>query len=154
MKQSIRLLLSIVGCELVGLLSGLATASSVRTWYAGLVKPFFSPPNWVFGPVWTLLYAMMGVTLFLLWGKKKARGARQAFFIQLALNFVWSLLFFGLRSPLLALIEIIILWGMIALTIRRSLSVSKLAGYLLLPYLAWVSFATLLNASIVYLNRL
>lgn len=157
MGRYFRLVLAIVCCELAGLLATPITTSSIPTWYASLEKPFFSPPNWVFGPVWTLLYLLMGGAVWLIWEHhretKEGRSAIQLFWIQLVLNFSWSIIFFGLRSPLLALIEIVILWVIIFMTMKKFYGLNKTAGYLLVPYLAWVSFATLLNASIVLLNR-
>jgi translocator protein len=142
---------------LAGVVGGLATRSSVSTWYPTLQKPAFNPPPWVFGPVWTTLYVLMGVAAWLAWraagrGPARERGQR-LFWVQLALNVLWSFLFFGLRSPPLALVEILLLWAAIFATLRAFWRVRPLAGALLLPYLAWVSFATLLNASIAWLNR-
>lgn len=157
MDRALKLIGCIVGCELAGLLATPITAAAIPTWYASLEKPFFSPPNWVFGPVWTLLYLLMGVAVWLIWEHhrqtKAGRLAMQLFCVQLVLNFAWSIIFFGLRSPLLALIEIIILWITIFITLKKFYRLNKTAGYLLMPYLAWVSFATLLNAAIVMLNR-
>jgi tryptophan-rich sensory protein len=141
----------------VGALSGIATSSSVRDWYPGLTKPPFNPPAWVFGPVWTALYLLMGVALYLVWRegwqRPEVRAAMGLFLAQLALNGLWSVLFFGLQAPGLALIDIAVLWALIALTVVASWRVVPLAGGLLLPYLAWVSFAAVLNASIWWLNR-
>jgi tryptophan-rich sensory protein len=157
MKNAIRLVVAIVLPLVVGGLSGYATAQGVRSWYPTLVKPFFNPPAWVFGPVWTMLYILMGVAAFLVWrrgltvdGVKAALGL---FLVQLALNGLWSILFFGMQSPGLALIEIVVLWIAIAATIRAFSRVSPAGAGLLAPYLAWVSFATLLNGSIWWLNR-
>lgn len=156
MKNLPKLIISVVGCELVGILGGLITASAIPTWYATLNKPFFSPPNWLFGPVWTLLYFLMGVSFYLIWKqgwkKKKVRGAGMYFLAQLGLNFIWSPIFFGLRSPLMALFVIIALWILIVVTMKKFYPLSKWAAYLLVPYLLWVSFATILNAAIVVLN--
>ena len=151
-----KLLISVVGCELVGIISAPITVSAIPTWYESLNKPFFSPPNWVFGPVWTALYGLMGVATYLVWKQgtkeKKVRKALTLFLVQLFVNFIWSFLFFGLRSPLLGLVDILILDVLLVLAIQRFYAVSKTASYLLLPYIAWVFFATLLNAAIVYLN--
>jgi tryptophan-rich sensory protein len=150
------LIISVVGCELVGIIGSIFTFSSIPTWYAALNKPPFAPPNWIFGPVWTLLYFLMGVSFYLIWQqgwkKKKVGTAGKYFLYQLALNFVWSPIFFGLRSPLLALFVIIAMWILIVITIKQFYPLSKWAAYLLIPYLLWVSFATLLNASIAFLN--
>jgi tryptophan-rich sensory protein len=156
MKDFPKLLISVIGCELVGLLGTPFTITAIPTWYAGLNKPFFAPPNWLFGPAWTLLYFLMGVSLFLIWKqgfkKAKAKTAAQFFFTQLLLNFVWSPVFFGLRAPLLGLCIIVAMWVAILLTIQKFYPLSKTVAYLLIPYLLWVSFATMLNAGIVLLN--
>lgn len=157
MKNLPKLIVSIVVCELVGLLSTPFTIAAIPEWYAFLIKPSFSPPNWIFGPVWTLLYLMMGVSFFLLWQlgwkKKKVKDAAYFFGAQLALNFFWSIAFFGLRSPLLSLVTIVALLALILLTMKHFYPLSKPAFYLLVPYLFWVSFATLLNGAIVLLNK-
>lgn len=156
MKDVPKLLVSVVGCELVGILGSVFTFSAIPTWYATLNKPFFAPPNWIFGPVWTMLYLLMGISFFLIWKQgwkqKKTRSARNYFLAQLSANFIWTPIFFGLKSPLIALVVIVILWGLIVVTIKKFLGVSKLAAYILMPYLLWVSFAALLNAAIVVLN--
>jgi benzodiazapine receptor len=152
----IPLIALILVCQLAGLLGSFFTAPSIPAWYAGLEKPSFSPPNWLFAPVWLILYTLMGVAAYLIWergiGRKEARSALIIFALQLVLNTFWSLLFFGLQSPKLALIEIVILWFFIFLTIWKFAKISSLAGLLLLPYLAWVSFAALLNFFIFRLN--
>ena len=153
----IPLVFSIGICFLAAGIGSVFTTSAIDTWYTTLQKPFFNPPNWVFGPVWTLLYLLMGISLYTFWNtkthtKEKRRGLN-LFFVQLALNVLWSILFFGLKSPIGAFIGIILLWLAIYLTIRKFLEVSKLAGWLLIPYLAWASFATILNLSTVFLNR-
>ncbi|MBP7842901.1 tryptophan-rich sensory protein [Candidatus Woesebacteria bacterium] len=156
MKNLPKLIASVVGCELVGLLGTPFTISAIPTWYATLNKPFFAPPNWLFGPVWTLLYFMMGVSFFLIWKqglqKKKIKTASMYFLAQLALNFIWSPIFFGFRAPLFALVVIVAMWAMIVMTMKKFYPLSRFAFYLLVPYLLWVSFATLLNAAIVLLN--
>lgn len=156
MKDLNKLIISVVGCELVGLLGTPFTISAIPTWYANLNKPFFAPPNWLFGPVWTLLYFLMGVSLYLIWKqgleKKKVKTAVIYFLAQLGLNFVWSPIFFGLRAPLIALIIITAMWVLIVITIKIFYPLSKWAAYLLVPYLLWVSFALLLNAAITLLN--
>ncbi len=147
----------VVLCVTVGYLSGLVTRESILTWYVTLNKPSFNPPNWVFAPVWTLLYIMMGVAAGMVWtsnsDEQTTKKALGFFAIQLGLNALWSCLFFGLHNPLLALIEIILLWLMIFETYNMFKKINKTVGLLLLPYLAWVSFATILNASIWWLNR-
>lgn len=146
----------IVGCELVGILGALFTTQAIPTWYMTLNKPTFAPPNWIFGPVWTTLYLLMGISLYLIlqegWKKRSVRTAAKYFMVQLGLNFIWTPLFFGLRSPLLGLIIISILLIFIILTMKKFAGISKVAFYLLIPYLIWVSFATILNAAIVVLN--
>lgn len=156
MKDLSKLIVSVIGCELVGLLGTPFTISAISTWYVTLNKPFFAPPNWIFGPVWTLLYFLMGVAFYLIWKqgwkKKKVKEAGLLFLTQLALNFIWSPIFFGLRAPLLGLIVIVAMWALIVMTMKKFYPLSRLAFYLLVPYLLWVSFATLLNAAIVILN--
>lgn len=156
MKDKLKLLGCIIGCELVGILGTPFTINSIPTWYASLNKPFFSPPNWIFGPVWTLLYFLMGVSFYLIlkkgWKKKKVENAGKFFLAQLALNFLWSPVFFGLKSPLLGLVVIVAMLAMIIVTMKKFYPLSKTAFYLLIPYLLWVSFATVLNASILILN--
>jgi tryptophan-rich sensory protein len=152
-----RFVVSLVAPLLVGGLSGIATARGVREWYPDLVKPPFNPPSWVFGPVWTLLYIMMGVAAFLVWQKgldhEGVRAALTVFLLQLFLNGLWSFLFFGMRAPGLAFAEILVLGVAIAATILLFWRVSPWAGMLLLPYEAWVTFAAVLNGSIWFLNR-
>lgn len=156
MSNLLKLVISVIGCELVGILGSVFTVSSISTWYITLNKPPFAPPSWIFGPVWTILYFMMGVSFYLIWKrdwkKKKIRSAGNYFLVQLGLNFIWSPIFFGLKSPLLALLVILTLWALIVMTIRKFYSVSTWAAYLLIPYLLWVGFASLLNAAIFVLN--
>jgi tryptophan-rich sensory protein len=156
MNNKFKLIISIVGCELIGVLGSVFTISAIPTWYATLNKPFFAPPNWIFGPVWTLLYFLMALAFYLIWKqgwqKKKIKTVSLFFFGQLILNFIWSPIFFGLKSPLLGLIIIVAMWIAIFMTIIKFYSLSKWAAYLLVPYLLWVSFATILNAFIVALN--
>lgn len=156
MKNWKNLIVSVLLCELVGILGTPFTLSAIPTWYATLNKPFFAPPNRIFGPAWTLLYFLMGVSFYLIWKqgwrKKKIKTAGIFFLVQLVLNFLWSPIFFGLRAPLLGLITIVAMWIMIVITMKEFYPLSKLAFYLLVPYLVWVSFATVLNAAIVILN--
>lgn len=156
MKDFPKLVASVITCELVGFLGTPFTISAIPTWYVTLNKPFFAPPNWIFGPVWTVLYCMMGVAFYLIWKlgwqKKKTRVAGRLFLAQLLLNFIWTPIFFGLRAPILALVVIVAMWMLIVMTMKRFYPLSRLAFYLLVPYLLWVSFATLLNAAIVLLN--
>lgn len=156
MKNLPKLITSIIGCQLVGIIGSVFTVSSIPTWYASLNKPWFAPPNWIFGPVWTTLYLMMGISFYLVWiqgwKKQKVRTAGFYFLAQLGLNFIWSPLFFGLQSPLIALVVIVALLVLIVLTMKQFYPLSKPAFYLLVPYLLWVSFATVLNAGIWVLN--
>lgn len=156
MQNYPKLFLSVVLCELAGLLATPFTIAAIPTWYVTLNKPFFSPPNWLFGPVWTMLYLLMGIALYLVWkqgwNKKQVRWAMTAFLLQLFFNFTWSLAFFGLRSPLAGLINIVLLIGLILWTMKEFKPLSKTAFYLLVPYLVWASFATLLNAAIWWGN--
>lgn len=147
--------MSVVVCVAIGGLSGFATTDAISGWYATIQKPSFNPPNWIFGPVWTVLYIMMGVALGLVWSgaTKLPKQKAYAFFItQLVLNGVWSILFFAMENPPLAMADIALLLVFIVLTIKAFFPISKLAAYLLIPYLLWVSFASVLNASIWYLN--
>jgi tryptophan-rich sensory protein len=157
MSTIVRFALSVTVPLAVGVLSGVATARGVQDWYPTLVKPSFNPPAWVFGPVWTVLYIMMGLAAFLVWQKGLAtdlvRTALALFILQLVLNGLWSILFFGLRAPGWAFVEIVFLLGAILLTLVSFWRVTVPAGILLVPYLAWVSFATVLNGSIWLLNR-
>jgi tryptophan-rich sensory protein len=141
----------------IGALGGAATASSVRTWYPTLRKPPFNPPGWVFGPVWTLLYLLMGVAMYLVWtGARTSSGRSRTarwWLAQLMLNLLWSLLFFGRRAIGPAFGEIIVLWLAIAATIRAAAEERPAAAALLVPYLGWTTFAAVLNGSLWYLNR-
>jgi len=147
---------SIILCNLAGLLGTLVTGTGPGSWYDMLVKPSFNPPSWVFGPAWTLLYILMGISLYLVlmaWRKgTEVRIPLILFGIQLALNALWSFLFFGLQSPATGLAGILVLWVFIVATIVTFFRVSRPAAFLLLPYLAWVSFASLLNYAIFILN--
>ncbi|MDD1663038.1 MAG: tryptophan-rich sensory protein [Methanomicrobiales archaeon] len=143
-------------CFIAAGIGSLFTFTSVSTWYPTLIKPPFAPPSWVFGPAWTILYLLMGISLFLVLEKDmdrpEVKQGVSLFSIQLCLNVIWSLLFFGLRSPFLALIGILLLWGSIAATLIQFLKISRPAAYLLIPYLLWVTFAMILNAAIFILN--
>ncbi len=156
MKDIFKLCSSVLACLAVGFAGSFFTNSSVNSWYAGLKKPFFNPPSWIFAPVWTMLYVLMGVSVFLIWRQglddKKIRAALFAFIIQLALNALWSPAFFAMKSALAGLGVIIFLWMAISITIFLFYRISKLASFLLLPYILWVSFAVVLNAAIFSLN--
>jgi len=154
--EILKLVASVILCQLAGFLGSLFTTPAIPTWYATLKKPFFTPPNWIFSPVWISLFILMGISLFYVWRRPDHPQFKKAlifFFVQLILNVLWSLAFFGLRLPLLGLMDIILLWMVILLTIQHFLKVSKFAGALLLPYLIWVSFAALLNFTLWIQNR-
>lgn len=158
MKTYSRILLCVAICLAVGYLSSITTQSSIKTWYPTIEKPIFNPPNWVFAPVWTMLFILMGIAAGLVWNKLEfnkelVKKGLLFFTIQLLLNALWSYLFFGLNNVLLALIEIILLWLVIYETYHIFKQIDKKASYLLIPYLAWVGFATILTGSIFWLNR-
>ena len=153
----LKLLASVAACQLAGALGAIFTSSAIPSWYAGLKKPEFTPPNWLFGPMWISLYLLMAVAAWRVWQKGLAHpGVRRAlavFIAQLLLNALWSPVFFGLRAPLAGAVVIILLWLAIALTIALFWNVSRSAALLLIPYILWVSLATALNISIYLLNR-
>ncbi len=156
MKNFFKLTGSIFVCFLPGIIGGFITAKNIYPWFSFLKKPFFSPPSWVFSPVWTMLYILMGVSLFLVLKAENSKDKIQGtifFGIQLVLNGLWSIVFFGLHNILLAFIVIIFLLLFILLSILKFFNVSKNAAYLLIPYLLWVSFASILNFSLYILNR-
>ncbi|MBF4514959.1 tryptophan-rich sensory protein [Flavobacterium sp. ANB] len=158
MGKIAKIAIALIVCLIVGYSASIVTRPSVESWYPTIEKPIFNPPNWIFMPVWTSLYILMAVAAGLVWDKIKEQNeevkkALGFFLIQLTLNAVWSYLFFGLKNPMLALIEIAILWLMIYETYLKFGKINKIAGYLLIPYLAWVGFATILNASIWWLNK-
>ncbi len=157
LTKTIKIIVLSISCLFIGFLSSQVTRDAITTWYPSIIKPSFNPPNWLFGPIWSLLYAMMGVAAGLVWAKIDAnqevvKKALLFFGIQLALNALWSFLFFGLHNPMLAFIEIILLWLMIYETYSQFSKIDKIAGYLFIPYLAWVGFASILNGSIWWLN--
>lgn len=155
MSNWVRFLISLAIPLAAGFVGSVFTNSSVQTWYPTLNKPVFNPPNWLFAPVWTLLFVLMGISFYLVWRNGETSQLKLAlvvYFTQLALNVLWSLLFFGVKSPLLGLIDIFVLWGVIVVNIYLFIKVSRTAGYLLIPYLLWVSFASTLNFAIVLLN--
>jgi tryptophan-rich sensory protein len=156
MKNLSKFLICVIGCEAVGLLGVPASLKSIPAWYVYLNKPFFAPPNWIFGPVWTVLYFLIGLSVFLIWKKgtqkHKHKEAIQFFLAQLFLNAIWSPIFFGLRSPMLGFINIVAMWVCILFTLLRFKPISKAAFFLMLPYFFWVSFASLLNLAILVLN--
>jgi tryptophan-rich sensory protein len=175
----VKLLVSIIICELAGVIGALFTTPNINSWYKGLQKPFFNPPNWIFGPVWTTLFILMGVSLYLVWSKnwkvknkifsniKKAPSKISEKFLsgswmkaniilifsfQLLLNIIWSFIFFAKQNPGAAFFELIMLWFAIIFTIINFYRVSKTSAYLLIPYILWVSFAGFLNFTIWMLN--
>jgi tryptophan-rich sensory protein len=158
MKRSsfFKLVVAVVISELAGGIGSLFTISAIPTWYATLAKPAFNPPSWIFGPVWVTLYALMGIAAFLIWnkgwGRKDVWQALSVFLLQLILNALWSIIFFGLHSPLWAFFDIIALWLAIVWTMVLFYKISKPAMWLLMPYIFWVSFAACLNYSILMLN--
>lgn len=162
MTKPFKLVLSLVLPQLAGLIGTLFTSPSIGTWYASLERPALNPPNWVFAPVWTTLFVLMGIALYLIWAKephlwqptekKLRRTALGVFGIQLFLNTTWSLVFFGLHSPGAALVIIVFLWLAILANVILFYRLNPISGLLLIPYLLWVSFATYLNAAFWLLN--
>lgn len=155
MKKVLPLLVSIVIAESAGIIGSVFTFSEITTWYATLIRPSFSPPNWLFGPVWTTLYCLMGISAFLIWQKRKTRLARAGLVIygvNLVANSLWSIVFFGLHRPDMALLVVFVLWSTIVIMIKRFWPINQLASLLLIPYLLWVTFATFLNFTIYRLN--
>lgn len=158
MKSSdgLKLVTSVVVCEFAGVIGGIFSTSAIPTWYAGLQKPSFTPPNWLFAPAWITLYLLMGIAAFVVWRKGLADSrvsvALAIFLAQLVLNALWSVVFFGLKSPLFGVVVIATLWVAILVTVLAFFKISKVAGALLLPYFAWVTFAAALNVSIWILN--
>jgi len=151
----IKLIIACILCLSVGWVGSLFT-DSASGWYQELNKPFFNPPGWIFAPVWTALYIMMGISAFLIWQKglseRKVKIALVIFIIQLLLNGIWSPLFFGLKAPLAAFVDIAFLWLAILITIFLFYKLSKAAAFLLIPYIFWVTFAAVLNFSIMTMN--
>jgi tryptophan-rich sensory protein len=150
-----KLIVSLVIPLSVGAVAGMFTSQAVPTWYASLNRPSFSPPNWVFGPVWTTLYLLLGISFFLIWKEnpsQKRNLAIKVFAVQMLLNFAWSFIFFYFNMIGIALIEIILLWISIAVMIFLFYKIKPLAAYLNIPYLLWVSFATILNSGYYFLN--
>lgn len=152
-RQRWMLLAFLGACYLVAFFGSLATTSSVGTWYAALERPSWAPPNWLFAPVWTALYAMMAVAAWRVWVRAGWGHEMGLFGAQLTLNLAWSMLFFGGRSPIAGLVDIVALWLLIAATLQAFWRRSVLAGWLMVPYLVWVSFAASLNYAIWRLNR-
>ena len=155
-KNMVRIGIAVMVCLLIGFLSGFATQSSVDTWYAGLNKPSFNPPNWIFGPVWTVLYILMGIAAGLVWSRGFhhiwVKTALYYFGFQLLFNAAWSIVFFGMQDPGWALVILLALVVLIGFTIKWFRIVNRLSAYLMLPYLLWVIFAGILNYKIIELN--
>lgn len=151
-----QLIIAILACEAIGFTSGLIGSAAMNSWFDNLQKPSWNPPAYLFAPVWTTLYALMGIAIWLIWknetAEAKKRSAYVVFAIQLFLNFWWSIIFFSFQSPFFALIEILLLLSMILLTIFHFSKISKTAAWLLVPYVLWVSFASFLNYTIWSLN--
>ena len=152
----VKILISVIVCLAVGGLSGYLSSGSTSTWYLEINKPSFNPPNWIFGPVWTILYTLMGISVGLIWNKglefATTKKALYVFGIHLALNFSWSLIFFGLEQPFWAFIEILFLLSSIFCFTNLFYRISPFTGWLQVPYILWVSFASILNGAIAWLN--
>lgn len=158
MNKYLKIIICVAICLTVGYLSSIVTQSSIETWYPTIEKPSFNPPNWVFAPVWTLLFILMGIAAGLVWDKittdkELVKKGLLFFGVQLALNALWSYLFFGLNNILLASIEIVLLLLIIYETYLIFKKIDKKASYLLIPYMLWVGFATILTITIYFLNR-
>ena len=157
MSNIVKAIIAIAIPLMVGATSGFFTISGVESWYQTIQKPSWNPPNWIFGPVWTTLYVMMGIALFLVWKEDTSEELKKIaialFAVQLTLNFFWSFIFFNQQQPGWALVEIIAMWFFILLTIFAFAQVNKTVAWLLVPYISWVSFASILNYTIWQLNR-
>ena len=155
-RDILHLLVSILVCEFAGLVGAIFTTPALSTWYASLRKPSFTPPSWVFAPVWVTLYALMGISLYVMWkkglGRRDVRRAVGLFAVQLILNVLWSVVFFGMRSAVYGFAVIIMLWVAVLATTVLFYKISKTAGILLVPYFLWSSLASALNFSILLLN--
>lgn len=156
MNSFVKLSVSILICLAVGGISGYITANEIPAWYMTLNKPSFNPPNWIFAPVWTTLYILMGISFWMIWksgAEETVKNKAMVFFIvQLVLNFFWSIIFFNFHQLGFALAEIVLLWIFILLSVISFYPISKAASYLLIPYICWVSFASVLNFAIWKLN--
>lgn len=151
----IKLIISITIPLTLGFVAGMFTAQAVPDWFAGINKPIFSPPNWIFGPVWTALYLIMGISFYIIWQQESTKRKKYAivfYAIQLSLNFAWSFLFFYFHLIGFALFDIVLMWFTILLMIINFYPLSKKAAIINIPYLLWVSFATILNAAYFILN--
>jgi benzodiazapine receptor len=156
-RELARLVVSVAIPLAAGGIGSIATYRSVTTWYPTLQKASFNPPGWLFGPVWTTLYVMMGIALFLVWRKGLAfplvKTGLVLFAVQMALNALWSIAFFGMRSPAAGLVVVVLLWVALVLTMITFFRISVVPGLLFVPYFLWVSFASVLNGTIWWLNR-
>jgi translocator protein len=155
-KNIVKLIASLAICISAGIIGSMFNSGSIPTWYTSLKKPFFTPPNWVFSPVWAVMFILMGLGLYFLWTNLDKKGAKTALFwfsVQIVLNPLWSILFFGFKSILFAFIEVLFYWLAVFLLIFYSYKVSKKFAYLNIPYIIWVTFAAVLNFSILLLNR-
>lgn len=157
MRNLLKLIVCIGVCQLAGVIGSVFTMENIPTWYASLNKPPLQPPNWLFGPVWITLYTLMGVSIFLVikngLNKPGVKSAAGLFAVQLVLNTLWSIVFFGMHELLMSVVIIAALWIMILLTMLKFKPISFTAAVLLLPYLLWVSFASYLNSAIFVLNK-
>ncbi len=157
MRNLLKLIVCIGVCQLAGVIGSVFTMENIPTWYASLNKPPLQPPNWLFGPVWITLYTLMGVSIFLVikngLNKPGVKSAAGLFAVQLVLNTLWSIVFFGMHELLMSVFIIAALWIMILLTMLKFKPISFTAAVLLLPYLLWVSFASYLNSAILVLNK-
>lgn len=156
MRDIPAVLASILLCQAAGLIGSVFTTPAIPTWYASLKKPFFTPPSWIFAPVWITLFTLMGISLYIVWkkglGRREVRRGVSLFGVQLALNVLWSVVFFGMHSPLYGLVIIALLWAVLLATVIAFYRISKPAGMLLIPYFLWGSFASVLNLAILVLN--
>ena len=156
MTKNIKLIISLLIPLAVGVIAGFFTSGAIKGWFSQIAKPVFNPPNWIFGPMWTLLYILMGIACYLIWisdaDSKTKTAALRIYAVQLLFNFLWSFLFFYFQNPALALIDIILMIISISFTIKYFYKISKTAAWLLVPYLLWVMFATALNFEIWRLN--
>jgi len=157
MSNTLKLIIAITIPLLIGFSSSFFTISEIDSWYQTIQKPSWNPPNWIFGPVWTTLYILMGIAFFVVWKSQERKEIKRTaiflFLLQLVLNFFWSIIFFDQHQIALAFAEILVLWIMIVLTIFAFAKISKPAAWLLIPYISWVSFATILNLTIWQLNN-
>lgn len=155
-SKQIKFIVSLILPLVAGFVGSIFTTPAINSWYTTLIKPSFNPPNWIFGPVWTFLFILMGISLYIVWtsdiNKNKKRVAMVVFFGHLVLNTLWSIIFFGLNNPFFAFVEIVILWISILITAFLFFRIKKIAGILFIPYIVWVSFASVLNFSIWQLN--